>query len=213
MNYGELKTLVQQYLECEETTFNTNIGMFTRLAEEDIYRLVQIPDLVQTSTSNCINGTPYIPLPADFLSQYYMAIINSDGMYKMLLSKDHTFIRETYPNPSDIGEPRFFAVFNENAMILGPTPDQDYKIELNYFYFPPSLSDGGDAGITWLSENAEQCILFGTIIQGYIYLKGDQDVMKGYQDRYQSALAELKVIAEGRDRKDSYRKSDRRQPV
>lgn len=212
MNYTDLKALVQQYLECSETTFNTNIDTFIQLAEEDIYRSVQLPDLVQTATSNCITNSPYIPLPQDFLSQYYLAVI-VNGSYQMLLSKDHTFIREVYPDQTATGVPRFFAVFNENALIVGPTPDQDYPVELNYFYFPPSLTVGDGSQTTWVSENAEQAMLFGTILQGYIYLKGDQDVIKMYSDRYQNALAQLKTIAEGRDRKDSYRKSDRRLPV
>jgi hypothetical protein len=144
-----------------------------------------------------------------------MAVVLPSGEYQMMLSKDHSFIRETYPTVNLTGVPRFFAVFDENAMIVGPTPDQSYQVELNYFNYPISLVDlpNGDANVTWLSENAENAIVFGTVVQGYTYLKGDQDIIKQYTDMYTSALSQLKVIAEGRDRKDQYRKSDRRLPV
>ena len=212
MNYGELKTLVQEYLECEEATFVANIDQFVKLAEEDIFRQVQLQDLMETSTATLTVGDQYLALPTDFLSIYSLAVIVS-GSYQMLLSKDHSFMREVYSDTSVTGVPRFYAFFDEATLMLGPVPGSGYTVELNYFYEPASLSAGADSGTTWLSENAEQALLFGTVLQGYIYLKGDQDVIAGYQNQYQSALAALKIIAEGRNRKDSYRKSDRRIPT
>lgn len=212
MNYGTLKTLVKQYLECEETTFNDNIANFVRLAEEDISRQVQLQDLMETSTANLVPHTPYLGMPVDFLSAYSLAVL-VNGEWSYLLSKDHSFVRETYPGASDEGVPRFFAMFDDETMMLGPTPDEDYIIELNYYYEPASLTAGPDSGTTWISEKGENAILYGTIIQGYIYLKGDQDVMKQYSEMYANSISQLKVIAEGRNRKDSYRKSDKRMPV
>lgn len=209
MNYGELKTLVNQYLEVNETTFNDNIDVFVRAAEEDIFRQVQLPDLMQTSTANFIAGNQFLPVPSNFLSPYSLAVV-VNGQYEMMLSKDHSFIRETYPGVSQQGVPRFYAVYNDANFLIGPVPDDDYVVELNYFYEPPSLTAGSDSGTTWLSINAENAILFGTLIQGYTYLKGDQDVAKQYVEQYQTALAALKVLAEGRNRKDVYRTSDRR---
>lgn len=212
MNYGELKTLVKDYLEVDETTFNSHIDQFVRLAEEDIFRQVQLQDLMETATASLVVGDQYLSLPTDFLSMYSLAVI-VDGDYRMLLSKDHSFMREVYSDTSVQGVPRFYALFDEETMMLGPTPDDTYTVELNYFYEPTSLSAGADSVETWLSINGEQAILFGTILQGYIFLKGDQDVIAAYQNQYQSAIAALKVLAEGRNRKDSYRKSDRRIPV
>lgn len=213
MNYGELKTLVKSFLEVDETTFNANIGQFVQSAEEDIYRQVQLPALVKTVPLTLTPLNPFLDLPDDFLSPYYLAV-TVGGEYQMMLSKDHTFIRETYPNPNLSGVPRFFAVFDDDTFIIGPTPDTDYDTELSYFFYPPSLAlNDIDENETWLSINSENAILYGTIIQGYIFLKGDQDVMKQYSEQYDRAVSELKLIAEGRDRKDSYRKSDRRLPV
>lgn len=209
MNYGTLKNLVKEYLEVDEATFNDNIAIFVRAAEEDIFRQVQLPDLMQTSTANFISGNQFLPVPSDFLSPYSLAVI-VNGEYRMMLSKDHSFIREVYPGTGERGVPRFYAVYNDANFLIGPTPDDDYDVELNYFYEPPSLTSGDDSKETWLSVNAENAILFGTIIQGYIYLKGDQDVMKQYIEQYQTAIAALKILAEGRNRKDVYRNSDRR---
>lgn len=213
MNYGELRDLVKSYLECDETTFNENFPTFVRLAEEDIERQVQLQDLMETSTSNLVPDTPYMALPADFLSTYSIAVV-VNGEYRFLLPKDHSFIRECFPSPTVTGVPRFYALFDDETMMLGPTPDDDYLVELNYYYEPPSLAEGeNDANTTWISINGENAILFGTVLQGYIYLKGDQDVMKQYMETYSQATSALKVIAEGRNRKDSYRQPDQRIPV
>ena len=213
MNYLELKNAVKTYLECDETDFNNNFDMFVELAEEDFYRQVQLPNLMQTATATFLVNDRYLPLPSDYLSPYSLAVILPSGEYRMMLSKDHSFIRETYPNPNLTGVPRFYAQFDNMTFLIGPTPDQNYPVEMNYFYIPASLTTLGDDGETWLSINGENAILFGTIIQGYIYLKGDQDVIASYKEQYAQAIASLKIIAEGRDRKDSYRTSDRRLPV
>jgi hypothetical protein len=212
MNYGELKTAIQQYLEQEEDSFVANIPLFVRLAEEDIYRQVQLPDLIFNVTSECTVNEPYVATPLDYLSAYSLAVI-VDGVYHFLLSKDVSFIREYWPDPTDTDVPKYFAQFDEDAFLIAPTPDEEYPLELHYFLKPASLSSGDDETTTWLSENAENTILFGTLLHGYIYLKGDQDVIAAYKAAFDKAVADLKTIAEGRTRKDQYRKSDQRIPV
>lgn len=212
MNYGELKQLAQDYLENSETSFVDNLPTFIRAAEEDIFRQVQLPDLMQTSTSTCTTGNSLLALPSDFLSPYSLAI-TVDGEYQVLLSKDHSFMREAFPVVGSTGVPKYYAIFNDTAVMLGPTPDDDYPVELNYYYEPPSITDGDDIDTTWLSVYAENALLFGTLIQGYVYSKGDQDVFAQYQSQYQTAIAGLKILAEGRNRKDVYRLPDRRIPT
>lgn len=209
MTYSELVTLLEQYLENEETTFIANIPVFVRLCEEDVYRNVQLPDLRQNSTNSVIIGDPYLRTPADYLSSYSMAVKVS-GSFRYLLSKEVNFIREAYPDPTVTDVPRYFAQFDEDYFILAPTPDAEYEVELNYFYIPETLST---AGTNWLSENGENALLFGTLYHGYIYMKGDQDVANMYKEKYDKAVDDLKTIAEGRIRKDSYRMQDRKLPV
>ncbi len=212
MTKAELITLLQQYLENEETSYVDNIPLFIKLAEEDIYRSVQLPVERTNETSTLVVGEPYLGLPTGFLSAYEIAVID-EGVYFYLINKDVSFIREAYPSATQTGVPRFFAVFDEDTMILGPAPDDDYSIEMHYFRQPASLVDGGDGDTTWLSEYGENAMLFGALLQGYIYMKGDQDVIKSYMEAYGKAIENLKLIAEGRNRKDSYRTSDQRIPA
>lgn len=212
MTYTELKALVQQYLENEETSFVANIDDFTRLAEEEIYRQVQLHDLKTLATTTTNTGDRYLATPSDFLAAYSMAVKDGDE-YTVLLSKDVSFMREAFPDTTATGKPRFYSLLDDKNFILGPTPDDEYEIEMNYFFEQESLVDIGDGKETWLSKNAKNAILFGVLYHGYIYMKGDQDVIKMYQDKYIQALADLKIIAEGRNRKDSYRTSDKRLPV
>lgn len=208
MNKGQLVELVQQYLESSETSFVDNIDRFIRAAEEDIFRQVQLPDLMQTSTTQFIAGNLFLPLPSDFLAPYSVGVW-VDGAIQMMTSKDHSFIREVFGD-GGTGVPRYYAVYNDSNFMIGPTPDDAYTVEMNYFYEPASLADGDDDDTSWLSINAENALLFGTIIQGYIYLKGDQDVAQQYQAQYDTALSALKVLAEGRNRKDTYRRPNAR---
>lgn len=208
MNYTELKALIGQYLECDETTFNDNVDQFIKLCEDEIYREVQLPDLRALATTTTTASSRYLAIPSDYLSPYYMAVLDS-GQYYPLLSKEESFMREVFGGTST-GRPRFFAQLDDVTFVLGPTPDNAYTVELEYFYKPESIVTATN---TWLSTNAEGALLYGSILHGYIYLKGDQDVVKAYQDRYTQAMADLKQIAEGRDRKDTYRTSDKRLPT
>lgn len=212
MTKAELYELLSQYLECEETTFETNREMFVKLAEEDIYRSVQLTDLRKNSTSTFFEDSPYLTPPEDFLSAYSMAVI-VDGQHRLLLQKEVDWIREVYPDASAGGVPRFYGQFDDDTFIIGPTPDDSYPVELHYYFKPESITELADDGTTWLSENAENALLFGSIVQGYIFLKGDQDVIASYRAQFDKAIAQLQVIYEGRARKDSYRNIDKRQPV
>ena len=216
MKYGELKALVKNYLETDETSFNANIGQFVRNAEEQISRQVQLQFLMQTSTSEIPPDTPYVALPGDFLSPYALFIKGTNGQHQPLMNREQSFMREVYPDPTHRAMPRYYAMFDEDTLMLFPTPDQPYELELNYFYEPVSITAATadpDNNETWLSNNGGNALLFGTILQGYIYLKGDQDVVKMYQESFGTAVADLKLIAEGRNRKDTYRQPDRRVPV
>lgn len=139
-----------------------------------------------------------------------MAAIDGDGNYEYLLNKDVNFIRSAYPNPSDTGLPQYYAFFDQNSFILGPTPDDDYSIELHYFYYPESIVD---AGTSWLGDNFDSVLLYGSLLEAYTFMKGEEDVMAKYQQRYDEALAMLKSLGEGKNRQDMYRTPQVRYPV
>ena len=196
MNYSELVQAVKDYTENTETTFVNNIDMFIRQAEERIYRDVQIPELRKNVTGNISSGNQYLARPADFLATLSLAVI-SGGEFTYLLEKEVNFIREAYPSASTTGTPKYYAIFDGDAsgsngnFILGPTPDAAYDVELHYYYDPPSIVT---STTSWLGDNAEAALLYGTLYEAYTFMKGEPDVLQNYQQRYQSALVNMAAI-------------------
>jgi hypothetical protein len=208
MNYAELTQALQDYLETTETSFVANIPMFVKQAEERIYRSVQIPELRKNATGILTSGVPYLARPSDFLSVFSLAVIEADGDYVYLYDKDVNFIREAYPRASTTGVPKYYAQFDgdqtgvsEGNFILGPTPNANYSVELHYYYDPPSIST---TSTSWLGENAESALLYGSLVEAYSYLKGDGDMLQLYTGRYNEAMMQLFGI-DLRSKRDDYR--------
>lgn len=210
MNYATLVTLVQQYCETTESSFVANIPTFVQLAEERVYNAVQIPAIRRNQIGTLSANNKYLTLPSDWLATFSLAVINPDGSQEFLLDKDVNFIRQSYPSPTDTGQPKYYAIFDANTFILGPTPDAAYSVEMHYYYYPQSIVT---AGTSWLGDNFETVLLYGTIREAYTYLKGEQDLMNYYEQKYQEALALLKVLGDGKDRRDAYRSGQVRVPV
>ena len=211
MNYTQLSTLIQDYCESTEQSFVANIPTFVQLAEERIYNSVQIPAIRKNVTGTMTNTFPYFQLPSDWLSTFSLAVIDPiTGEYEYLLNKDVNYIRAAYPPPNSYGKPKYYAIWDDNTMILGPTPDQAYTAELHYYYYPPSIVTNSTS---WLGDNFETVLLYGCIREGYTYLKGDPDLMQYYENKYQESLALLKRLGDGLDRQDAYRSGQVRIPV
>lgn len=298
MNYVELANQIQYYTQNTEQLFVAEIPTFVRQAEERIYNTVQIPALRKNVTGNATNGNKYLSCPTDFLSVFSMAVIDGDGSYEYLLNKDVNFIRAAYPNPTETGIPRYYALFgptvaagvitDELSFILGPTPDASYDVELHYYYYPASIVQGyisllgtinGGSGYTngvyynvpltggsgsgalativvsgntvvsvsltsegslyavgnvlsasstligtggasfsvpvssinnsdgtsWLGDNYSPVLLYGSLVEAYTFMKGEQDMMAYYQAKYQEALGQLNRLGTGLERGDAYR--------
>lgn len=207
MNYSELSQALQDYLETSETSFVSNIPNFVRQAEERIYRSVQIPELRKNATASTTSGNQYLARPSDFLSVFSLAVVDGSGNYSYLYDKDVNFIREAYPSSSTSGLPKYYAQFDgdqvgtEGNFILGPTPNSAYTVELHYYYDPPSIVD---TGTSWLGNNAESALLYGSLVEGYAYLKGDGDMQQLYMERYAEAMGQLFGI-DVRSKRDDYR--------
>jgi hypothetical protein len=211
VNYTQLSTLIQDYCESTEQSFVANIPTFVQLAEERIYNSVQIPAIRKNVTGTMTNTFPYFQLPSDWLSTFSLAVIDPiTGEYEYLLNKDVNYIRAAYPPPNSYGKPKYYAIWDDNTMILGPTPDQAYTAELHYYYYPPSIVTNSTS---WLGDNFETVLLYGCIREGYTYLKGDPDLMQYYENKYQESLALLKRLGDGLDRQDAYRSGQVRIPV
>jgi hypothetical protein len=186
---------------------------FIRQAEQRIYNTVQLSELRKNVTGELTLGNKYLSCPNDFLAAYSLAIYPAGGgEYLYLLNKDVNFMREAYPNPATTGKPKHYAIFgptvnggiigNELSLIVGPTPNASYGAELHYYYYPESIVT---AGTTWLSENFDSVLLYGTMCEAITYMKGEADMVKLYQDRYVQAIALLKNLGDGKQRADSYR--------
>jgi hypothetical protein len=210
MNYSQLVTLIQDYVQSNETSFVTNLPTFVQLAEERVYNSVQIPDIRRNQTATLSSGNKYLQLPGDWLATFSLSVIAGDGSQTFLLDKDVNFIRECYPDPSTDGVPKFYAIFDKDTLILGPTPDSNYQVEMHYYYYPESIVT---AGTSWLGDNFETVLLYGALREAYIYLKGEADMIQNYEQKYQEALAQLMRLGDGLNRRDAYRSGQVRVPV
>jgi hypothetical protein len=211
MNYATLTTLIQQYCESTEQTFVDNIPTFVQLAEERVYNSVQIPAIRRNQIGTLSINNKYLTLPSDWLATFSLAVIDPDtGAQEFMLDKDVNFIRQSYPSPDDVGVPKYYAIFDDNTLILGPTPDYAYQVEMHYYYYPESIVT---AGTSWLGDNYENILLYGALREAYTYLKGEADMMANYEAKYQEAVQQLMRLGDGLNRRDSYRSGQVRIPV
>ena len=302
MNYETLYNSIQAYAENTEQLFVANIPVFVQEAEDRIYNSVNLPSLRKNVTGTLTAANQYISLPSDWLANYSLAVIDSTNRYNYLLNKDVNFLREAYPSVvytsptyqgTPQGVPRYYALFgsqlsnvNEMTLMVAPTPDANYTVEMHYFYYPPTIVQGqiatlgaitagslytngvyqnvaltggsganatadivvaggvvtnvslkfggnfyvvGDilscsslgstgagfsipvssvsnaAGTSWLGDNYDPVLFYGSMREAMIFMKGEQDMVKYYEDKYQEALQQLVRLSEGLDRGDFYR--------
>ena len=196
-------------------TSKEQIDTFIQQAEQRIYNSVQFPSIRKNVTGTTTASNQYLSSPSDFLAVYSMAVIDGDGNYEYLLNKDVNFIRQSFPNPTATGIPQYYALFgptttnntppvvtNELTFILGPTPDDAYSVELHYYYYPESIVT---ASTTWLGDNFDSVLLYGSLLEAYTFMKGEPDVIAGYQKRYDEAMILAKRLGDGMERGDAYR--------
>lgn len=225
MNYAQLFETIKSYVENDfpdtswtnsggtgtaTLTSTEQIDTFIRQAEQRIFNRVQLLDLRKSVTGTCTTSNKYLATPADWLATFSLAVIDNDGAYEYMLNKDVNYIREAFPDPNYEAKPTHYAFFDQTAFLLGPTPDANYGIELHYFYYPESIVD---AGTSWLGDNFDSVLLYGSLLEAYTFMKGEEDVLAKYQQRYDEALAMLKSLAEGKDRQDMFRTAQVRYPV
>ena len=203
--YGQLKQAIQDYTENDETSFVNNLPVFIRQAEERILKNVQLSLFRKNVSGSMTSSNQYLACPTDFLTPFSLSFIDGSSNHVFLEFKDADFVQSFNPNASTTGAPRYYAVFDVDNFIIGPTPDSGYAVELHYFYRPDSLTAGSDNGTTWLSENAQIAMLYGSLIEAYIYMKGEQDLVAVYDKRFAEALVGLKMFGEAKEVTDEYR--------
>jgi len=202
--YDSLKQAIQDYTENSETTFVNNLPVFIRAAEERILKNVQLNLFMRNQVGTMTTNIQYLGAPSDFLAPFSITITVS-GKKQFLEFKDLSFIEEFNPDYTVTGVPRYYAQFDVGNFIVAPTPNQDYAVEVQYLFRPASLTSGAGTGTTWLSDNADLAMLYGSLVEAYIFMKGEQDIMAQYNQRFNEAVIGLKMLGEAKETTNDYR--------
>ena len=203
--YAQLKQAIQDYTENDETSFVTNLPIFIRAAEERIFKNVQLSFFRKNATASTSSGNKYLAVPGDFLAPFSLSYEDSNGDKEFLLLKDVNYLQDFQPDATETAAPRYYAQFDVDYFLLAPTPDDDYDVELHYYYRPDSLTNQAESGTTWLSENAPMAMLYGSLIDAYTYMKGEADLIGNYNQRFAEAVNSLKQLGEAKETTDEYR--------
>ena len=203
--FATLKTAIQDYTENTETTFVNNLSLFIRAAEERILKNVQLSFFRKNVTANFSASDQFLAIPSDFLAPFSLSFTDSSSNKNFLDFKDVNYLQEFTPNPATTGTPRYYAVFDVSNFIIAPTPASALAVELHYYYRPGSLTAGGDSGTTWLSENAELALLYGSLYEAYTFMKGEADVLQNYNNRFIESITALKGLGEAKEVTHEYR--------
>jgi len=204
LTYAQLKQAVIDYTENDEATFVSNLPLFVRLSEERILKSVQLSLFRKNATAQLNQSSFYLSCPADFLAPFSLSLTPSGGPRFFVEFKDPSFVQSYFANGGE-GEPRYYCQFDVDNFLLSPTAEEDYTAELHYFYRPASLTAGAEDATTWLSENAELTLLYGSLVEAYLFMKGDPALMGVYNQRFQESLLGLKQLGEAKEVTDEYR--------
>ena len=225
MNYTQLEAAICDYTQNFDQDFIDNIPVFVQQAEQRVFNTVQFPSIRKNVMGVTSTNNKYLSCPNDFLAVYSIAVIDALGNYEFLLNKDVNFIRQAYPNPTSTAIPKYYALFgpttsnepnpvitDELTFILGPTPNAVYNVELHYYYYPESISVAAD-GRTWLGDNFDTVLLYGSLVEAITFMKGEADMVALYDGKYKEALGMAKRLGDGMERQDAYRSGQYRQAV
>lgn len=201
----QLKQAIQDYCENSETTFVSNLNNFIQAAEQRIFTTVDLEYFRRNQTGSTTSGNQFLNCPSDYLASFSLSV-DVSGDKQFLLQKDVNFVQEFWPDATDTGTPRYYARFDTDNFILAPTPNATLTMELHYYYRPASLTAGSGSGTTWLSVNAPNAMLYGSIVEAYTFMKGEKDLMDLYNGRFIESLGRIKDLAEARENADSYRR-------
>ena len=202
-----LTQAIQDYTDNDETVFVSRIPDFIEAAEERILKEVPLEVFRKSAATPMTATSKLFGKPSDWLYTYSLAIIDSSGDRKFLLNKDRSFIEEYWPNASEQGEPKYYGDYTVGAFILAPTPNTSYTAELEYMYRPASLTSTTGTAQTWLSENAGQALLYGSLVEAYTFMKGEPDMIGQYEQSFQRNLQRLNMFANAAEGLDFYRRS------
>tara|TARA_B100000242_G_C42987472_1_gene458357 strand:- start:60 stop:707 length:648 start_codon:yes stop_codon:yes gene_type:complete len=202
--FAQLKTAIQDYSDNAETSFVSHLSDFIKAAEERVFKLVDLEVFRKNVTSALTQNDKFLRVPTDYLNSFSLQITTS-GSENVLELKDINFLQEAFPTSASSGLPRYYGIFDINNFLIAPTPNSNYAVELHYYYRPASLTAGADSGTTWLSTNAPFALLYGSLVEAYIFMKGESDMLQQYEKRFVDQLTRLKDFGEARENEDAYK--------
>lgn len=202
--FAELKTAIQDYSDNTETSFVSHLSDFIKAAEERVFKLVDLEVFRKNVTSALTQNDKFLRVPTDYLNSFSLQITTS-GSENVLELKDINFLQEAFPTSASSGLPQYYGIFDINNFLVAPTPNSNYSVELHYYYRPTSLTAGADSGTTWLSTNAPFALLYGSLVEAYIFMKGESDMLQQYEKRFVDQLTRLKDFGEARENEDAYK--------
>lgn len=204
MSYTDatLKQAIQDYTQNSETTFVNNLNSFILNAEERLLKLIELDYFRKNANATMTSGNQFLAAPTDYLASFSLSYTDSSGEKVFLLYKDVNFLQEFNPDPTNTGEPVYYSTFDVNNFILSPTPNDNYAVELHYYYRPASITV---AGTSWFGDNAPDALLYGSLLEAYTFMKGEPDVMTMYQNRFIESAQRLKTYGEAVENTDAYR--------
>ena len=202
--FAQLKTAIQDYSDNTETSFVSHLSDFIKAAEERVFKLVDLEVFRKNVTSALTQNDKFLRVPTDYLNSFSLQITTS-GSENVLELKDINFLQEAFPTSASSGLPRYYGIFDINNFLIAPTPNSNYAVELHYYYRPASLTAGADSGTTWLSTNAPFALLYGSLVEAYIFMKGESDMLQQYEKRFVDQLTRLKDFGEARENEDAYK--------
>ena len=200
--FTTLKTAIQDYTDNAETTFTNQLDRFILNSEERILKECQLDVFRRNATGSAALDTKFLTKPSDFLAPFSLSVVK-DSSNEFLLYKQVTFLQDYTPNPVTTGTPEYYADWDDEAFLLAPTPDDNYTMELHYFYRPASITTVS-SGTTWLGDNAELALLYGALVEAYTFMKGEAELLSLYNNRFLEAIQWLKILGEGRQTRDEY---------
>ena len=202
--FAQLKTAILDYSDNAETSFVSHLSDFIKAAEERVFKLVDLEVFRKNVTSALTQNDKFLRVPTDYLNSFSLQITTS-GSENVLELKDINFLQEAFPTSASSGLPRYYGIFDINNFLIAPTPNSNYAVELHYYYRPASLTAGADSGTTWLSTNAPFALLYGSLVEAYIFMKGESDMLQQYEKRFVDQLTRLKDFGEARENEDAYK--------
>ena len=200
--FTTLKTAIEDYTDNSEATFVSQLTRFILNAEERILKQCQLDVFRKNVAGSLTASNKFLTKPTDFLAPFSLSVINSSNN-EFLLYKHVTFLQDYTPNPATEGVPLYYGDWDENTFLVAPTPSSALSVELHYFYRPTSITTASD-GTSWLGDNAELTLLYGALVEAYIFMKGEQDLLAAYEGRFQESMQWLKNLGEAEQVTDQY---------